>query len=110
VRDLETIMTELCLKDLVFFRKAMDNEEQYCKKHPKHSQTPDYRNFVSTMAKVEDHLTNNRGIYAQVRLRVCAELCAEKKKAPLWTQSEPNINQRIASCAMMIGHMRGSWG
>lgn len=75
-------MTELCLKDLVFFRKAMDNEEQYCKKHPKHSQTPDYRNFVSTMAKVEDHLTNNRGIYAQVRVRVCVQSCALRKKMP----------------------------
>lgn len=59
-------MSELCLKDLVFFNKAMENEEQVLRKNPKHKQTKEYEQFVSTMKKVEEHLKANRGIYSQV--------------------------------------------
>lgn len=65
VRDLETIMTELCLKDLVFFQKAMEKEEALLRKNPKHKQTKEYEAFQSTMAKVEAHLRANEGIYSQ---------------------------------------------
>lgn len=65
IRDLDTIMGELCKKDLVFWEKAMENEEGIWKKNPKMKGTKEVELFKTTMAKIKEHLEASRGIYSQ---------------------------------------------
>eukprot|EP00039_Didymoeca_costata_P018452 m.333509 g.333509 ORF g.333509 m.333509 type:complete len:447 (+) comp17161_c0_seq1:33-1373(+) len=83
VRDLETIQNELCLKDLVFYEQAMEAEQQAVKKNPKMKITP---LFTETMAKVKDHLENNRGIAYQEWTEAEVFLIRDKLKTLITTK------------------------
>eukprot|EP00040_Diaphanoeca_grandis_P038512 m.256684 g.256684 ORF g.256684 m.256684 type:complete len:403 (+) comp34582_c0_seq1:61-1269(+) len=62
VRDLETIQSELCKKDLVWWQNAKDQENLAIKKNPKMKLSS---TFISVMEKVGAGLENNVGVFAQ---------------------------------------------
>jgi len=77
VRDLNTIQSELCAKDLVEFAASMEKEQKEIRKNPKMKLSAVYK---ETMAKVEEHLKANRGLYGQE-----------------WTEPEVSvINEKLA--------------
>jgi len=60
IRDLETIQHELCQKDLIWWQKAMDDEELAVRKNPKNKLSPA---FLAVMDKVKAALESNNGIH-----------------------------------------------
>ena len=59
VRDLETIQQELCLKDLQYVRRAVDDEKKDVKKNPTMKLSA---LFVDTMERVEAMLVANEPV------------------------------------------------
>jgi obg-like ATPase 1 len=59
VRDLETIQNELCLKDLEYYKRAVEEEKKDVRKNPTMKLSA---LFISTMEKVEAMLTANKPI------------------------------------------------
>jgi ribosome-binding ATPase YchF (GTP1/OBG family) len=61
VRDLETIQTELCKKDLVWFEQALGAEDLAVKKSQGKMKLSPL--FITTMEKVRAHLEGGVGLF-----------------------------------------------